>query len=193
MWEYQGVLLIGGRSLRMGSPKSLLAHGSSNLAVFLCDLLTRVTGRSPMLLGEGPFEGPELARIPDREAGAGPLSAILGLYDALPHRSFLVLATDLYALNRDALTWLLEEVANTNRPVVWPRFPGRPFGEPLAAIYSPEARPILERRWAEGERSLRRVFDDQQRHEPLIPASFRLAFQGVNTPEELARLKTELA
>ena len=187
------VLLIGGASRRMGHPKSLLERDGIPVGLYLCRLLEAVTGRVPVLSGQGSI-GPETdryQRINDREPGAGPLSALLGLYDHLPDCDFLVLATDMPAMDSDALAWLIDQAESTTRPAIWPRFSQRPFGEPLAACYRMAAGPLLQDAWSRGVRSLKRSLREEQRSEPVIPASLERAFANVNTPEQWALLRNE--
>jgi len=184
-------LLVGGRSRRMGRDKALLRMDGCALGARLVRLLTDCVGVSPVLSGDGPA-GPgteTLLRVPDREPGAGPLSALLGLFDRFPGRDFLALAVDLPAMSAPALNWLLERAAVATRPAVWPRLPGRPFGEPLASVYRAAAAPLLENRWRAGERSLKRALGPEEREEPLPPEALQAAFVNVNTPGEWAALK----
>ena len=141
-----GALLIGGRSERMGRPKSEMALGDTTWGHYLCELLRKVTGEEPVLVGEGSIgEGDvDYPSIPDREPGQGPLSALLGLYQAFPETDFLVLATDLPGMQAKALRWLMGEVEANQHLAIWPRFPDRDVGEPLAAFYRATAKPTLE-------------------------------------------------
>ncbi len=190
----KAALLIGGKSLRMGECKSLLPFGDTTLGHHLCGLLEQVTGTPPLLSGTGGI-GPEcdvLERVPDRETSAGPLSAVLGLFDRYPQWDFLVLATDLIAMNQAALLWLLEMANHTEQPTVWPRLPDRPFGEPLAAVYKRHAFSFLNAAWLDGIRGLKGALAGSHREQPLIPEHLRFAFTNVNHPEELAAARARM-
>ena len=145
----QGALLIGGRSSRMGRPKSRIPLGDTTWGRYLCELLRKITSLDPVLVGEGSIgdDDTTFIRIPDLEAGAGPLSGMLGLYKAFPEDDFLVLATDLPNLHTKALQWLCDQTQQTDKAVIWPRFPDRERGEPLAAYYRAAAKPILQASW----------------------------------------------
>ncbi len=181
-----GALLVGGDSRRMGQSKALLPVAGTTLGLYLARLLERTLGAPPILVGEGPIsmEGETRLRAKDRIAGGGPLSALLGLFDSFPGRDFLALAVDLPAMSQAALRWLAAQGAETNRPAVWPRLPGRPFGEPLAAIYRVSAAAALDRRWRDGERSLKRALLPEERFEPPAPPELAPAFVNINRPEE---------
>jgi molybdopterin-guanine dinucleotide biosynthesis protein A len=185
-----GALLIGGVSRRMGSPKAMLDRDGVPLGVYLAELLADSLGTAPLLVGQGPFPHERYQRVADRELGGGPLSAVVGLIDAFPGEDFLVLATDLYAMNSRALSWLLGRQPEPGHLAIWPRFPDRDVGEPLAAVYRAAAGPVLTRYWTAGNRALIRGLTPEQRSEPVIPESHRLAFTNVNDPQSLARIKS---
>ena len=152
--ELQGALLIGGRSRRMGRPKSQIPFNGTTWGKFLCELLQEVTGKAPFLLGEGSIgAGDDLyRRVPDRELGAGPLSGLLGFFDVCRDKDLLLLATDMPLLNADALRWLINQGKESSCSAIWPRFSDREFGEPLAAIYRQSAQKALESAWFRGLR-----------------------------------------
>ena len=187
----RGALLIGGLSRRMGFPKALLPRGTGSLGAFLCELLASATGTEPVLVGRGSIgsSAPAYERVPDLVAGAGPLAAILGLFHHGPETDWLVLATDLAAMNREALDWLCSQTENTAAAAIWPRLPDRPFGEPLAAVYRKTAFPLLESYWHREGRALKGALTPGQRYEPEIPALLRPAFANANTPRELERIQ----
>ena len=188
--QLQGALLIGGQSSRMGRPKSRIPLGDTTWGRYLCELLRKVTQSDPVLVGEGSIGDDDAAftRIADIEAGAGPLSAMLGLYRAFPQHDFLVLATDLPNLNAKALNWLIDQAQQTEQAVVWPRFPDVERGEPLAAYYRANAHPLLQAAWDKGTRGLIKGLDPKNRHEPVIPDTLLACFDNFNKPEDLARL-----
>ncbi len=169
----------------MGSPKALIPVGQTTLGLHLCQLLKETLGCDPFLLGDGPMGDSTLQRIPDREPGAGPLSALLGWFDCFPHKDVLLLACDMISMNGPALKWLVGQHRCLQAAALLPRFPDRPFGEPTAAIYTSAARPLLEACWLEGRRGLHRSVPEDRRSQPIIPEMHRVAFKGVNKPQEL--------
>jgi len=188
-------LLIGGRSRRMGSAKALLRRGPTTLGAYLFDLLARRLNRPPLVVGQGELDlaGTHFQRIPDREPGAGPLSAVLGLFDHNPEAVYLVLPVDLYAMDASELDWLIGEHDAGSKVAVRPLMPGRPHGEPLPAIYCAAARAALETSWKRGERGLAASLPGEMVHEPQIPKEHIRALTGVNRPEELAALRQAMA
>jgi molybdopterin-guanine dinucleotide biosynthesis protein A len=150
-----GVLLAGGRGLRLGQPvpKALVTVGGRTL-------FERALGTLEEVCDEIVVTAPRQIELPDvhgirRErlfdAGKGPLAAIV---EALEHRSYsraLVLGVDFPLLLSPALRAILDLLA-AERPVVVPAPAGRL--QPLAAAYSPPAAKALAEAHGEGERSL---------------------------------------
>ncbi len=190
-----GALLIGGGSTRMGRPKQLLPLKGTTSGAYLCRLLYQVTGQAPLLVGKGSIgkETGNYRRVLDREPGAGPLSAVLGLFDESDEKgtTFLVLATDLLAMNAPALGWLLQQRPPKPNLVTWPQLPGRSHGEPLAGLYLSAAAGMLERAWSDGERSLHRALPKNRIYQPLIPLIYRPAFTNVNQPKDFKAILGE--
>jgi molybdopterin-guanine dinucleotide biosynthesis protein A len=189
-----GALLIGGRSHRMGTPKALLARGDTTLGVYLFQLLESRLREPPLVVGNGALGMAEesFVRLADREPGAGPLSAVLGLFDADPQRDYLVLPSDLYALDIAALDWLIAQRGVGGRVAVRPLLPDRPYGEPLPAIYSAASRPLLEASWSRGERSLAAALGGEHVYEPPLPGNHLRALTNVNRPRDLQALKAAM-
>ncbi len=184
--NWQGIVLVGGASRRMGRPKALISREGTSQAVYLATLLEATLASPTWFVGD--LTGLPLAScLPDREPGAGPLSALLGAYDAMPDANLVVIACDMFRFNQAALDWLLQW-CHCEASAVWPRLPGRPFGEPLAALYRQQARPVLQAAWQSGERAINRALDQTLRVDPLLPLCLVPAFSGANTPEELHAL-----
>lgn len=182
--HWQGVVLVGGASRRMGRPKAGITRDGRTQGACLVSTLTQELKRPAWISGEG-IAGVEAHRVADREAGAGPLSAILGLFDEQV-QDYVVLASDLFAFDTAALTWLLEMGEQLAQPALWPLLPGRKFGEPLAALYRRDALPYLSASWHEGNRSMKRALPSEAVWMPEVPASLVQNFRGANTPQQLA-------
>ena len=187
-----GVLMIGGASRRMGSPKQLLPREGQPLGLVLATLLGRHCTRV-VISGAGPWpEAQPYTRVADREPGAGPLSGLLGVVDALGRQPLMVLATDMAAMDGAALAWLAarsDELGTAS--ACRPRFPERELGEPLAALYLPDAVDHWERAWSLGQRSPIRAVPLEACYQPIIPEHFREQFGNANTPEQWRRLSRE--
>ena len=189
---------MGGRSRRMGQSKSLLPRGNTTLGLYLFELMNQVLEVPTLVVGMGDLGKPVPAqqRIADRVSGAGPLAGLLGLFDGTRgfvtdsnNRGFLVLATDLIAMDEASLNWLVQQVHRCSKAVLWPRFPERKMGEPLAGFYHQSAYALLQAAWDRGIRSLKEAVPQNHRWEPVIPQGFRRHFINVNHPHQLADYK----
>lgn len=184
----QGVLLCGGLSSRMGEPKGLLPLHGTTTGLYLGGLLADVCGCPPLLAGAGPVgEIPaDWRRLDDPPKVRGPLAGLLAVHLVRPVRPLLVLAVDLVAMNQEALRWLIDQFSRCDRHhlALWPHLPKRPFGEPLAAVYRPDALAAMHQAWLQGEIAVHRSLARDLRFEPEVPADLQGAFTGVNTPEE---------
>jgi molybdenum cofactor guanylyltransferase len=141
-----GVVLVGGRSLRMGTPKAALEwHGSTLLRRTLGVLARSVDG--PLVVVRAPDQPlpevpPQVDVVEDPEEGLGPLQGIAAGLAALAARAqaAFVCSTDLPFLHpafvRRVLTALTQDL-----DVVLPVARGYP--QPLAAAYRVTLAPLV--------------------------------------------------
>lgn len=171
----------------MGIAKSLLNKGSTTLGCHLANLLASALNDPPILAGNGPIAPPweAVAKLKDDPEIDGPLGGFVALNRAYPETAFIALAVDLYFWDKPALDWLLFQAAKAPELALWPKHPGRPFGEPLAAYYSPASIRAMAAAGQAGERALHRALPESLRREPEIPLGHQLAFRNVNRPEDL--------
>jgi len=185
---FAGVLL-GGASSRMGRPKQLLELGGRT---FLERVVGAVSGTATevVLLGAGelPAACSGLARLPDPPDLAGPLAGLLAAQRWAPQATWLIAACDLPLLDGDAVAWLLGQ----RTPGRWAVLPRTADGrlEPLAAVYEPQARPLLEGLAARGVVAPRRIAEHAKVATPQIPGSVERALRNVNTSTDLGALVT---
>jgi molybdopterin-guanine dinucleotide biosynthesis protein A len=143
-----GIVLAGGRSSRMGTPKAALEwHGST--------LLRRITGLvargidGPVVVVRAP--GQELPALPatvevvdDAREGRGPLQGLAAGLAALEDRAEVAYASSTDApLLHPAFVRRIVGALDADLDVVLPRAGG--FPHPLAAAYRTSLRPLVER------------------------------------------------
>ncbi|MEL0276081.1 MAG: molybdopterin-guanine dinucleotide biosynthesis protein MobB [Deltaproteobacteria bacterium] len=194
----KGVVLVGGKSTRMGQPKAWLPCNGSPMALQLAKLLEDLLGENQVFFGGEPPPFPanlpvaqrqELERyavISDRVGGFGPWGGLLGLWEAEPKTSWLVLGCDYPRLTIDALSWLLSQ-----------RDPLRPATlachqdgllETMVGIYEPAFRYLLEGAWLDGGKRMNRRMQQWPLHTLQLPQSLQSCWQGINTPSDLELL-----
>lgn len=178
-----GLVLIGGRSRRMGTDKAFLDyHGQSQLEIgvnllgdFCAD--TFISKRADQKVPKRFVS----AVINDEVEGGGPLAGILSAFRTRKDCAWLVIACDLPYLNKEAVRYLIERrrsehLATAYRSV----YTGDP--EPLCAVYEPEIFGILETAFAQGEKCPRRILARQDVF--LIDPPDRQWLENINTPQE---------
>ncbi len=182
-----GGLLVGGASVRMGTPKQFLElRGRPLVAAVAEALAARLPGVT--LLGAGPVP-PALAalrRLADPPGLAGPLAGMLVAMRSAPASAWLFAACDMPAVTPAAVSWLLGQ----RRPGRWAVIPRLAHGpEPLLAVYEPQACPLLEDLAARGRAAPRRLVDHPMVATPEPPAALLPCFRNVNSAADLAGLE----
>jgi molybdenum cofactor guanylyltransferase len=158
-----GIVLAGGRSSRMGTPKAALEwHGST--------LLRRVTGivargaGGPVVVVRAPGQPlpalpPTIEVVEDAREGRGPLQGLAAGLAALDGRAQVayVSSTDAPLLHPSFVQRVLGAIGD-DVDVVLPRAGG--FLHPLAAAYRTTLRPLVERLLAEDRLRPAFLFDE---------------------------------
>lgn len=137
-------LLVGGKSTRMGRPKSLLRSAGRSWAEAVHAALA-ASVPDVFLLGDGPVSAelsglPRLLDVPDR---AGPLAGMVGAMRWRPDAAWVFAACDMPLLDAESIAWLLSH-RESGVWAVMPRRPGFRRVEPLGAWYGPRIRSMME-------------------------------------------------
>ena len=189
-----GVILAGGASRRFGTPKALALVGGRRIVDRVLDALGAVVPEVVVSANDPePYGGLELAVIPDRHAGIGPLG---GIHAALLHAvergwpGALVVACDLPYVTAGVLRLVVRRARVSPADAVAPESHGRRGVEPLCAFYSVDCIPIVEAMIAEGESRAHRLLE-RVRTDRIPLAGIRavgdphLLFHNVNTVTDL--------
>ena len=140
-----GGLLIGGKSLRMGSPKQLLQVGGRPLAAIAADALAAGMGADrTVILGTGVLPEALLAlpRLPDSPGFAGPGAGLIAAHRWAPEAAWIVAACDHPWLRAEHVGWLAAQRQPGRRAVIPMQSDGHPC--PMLALYEPQALEALE-------------------------------------------------
>ncbi|MBK1817556.1 NTP transferase domain-containing protein [Luteolibacter yonseiensis] len=182
-----GLVLAGGRSTRMGVDKAELVHPDGRTLAARCRDLLREAGCDRVVISlrheqEIPagLDGEEIVRDPEGSDG-GPMAGILSGMRLSPSDDWLVVACDLPRLDVATLVNLVARKTPEEKFLAYrSEFDGLP--EPLCALYSHTALPILEQAEADGFRHPRKIL---MHHgcRLLEPATPR-ALDNANTPED---------
>lgn len=186
-----GLVLMGGRSRRMGEDKALLDYKGRPQALQAAhDLLAlcRDVHLSMRADQEIPLP-PGMSRLVDRFLDFGPLGGILSAFEAAPRSAWLVVACDMPMLGPDTLQKLVEG-RNPWKAATALRDPAKSFPEPLAAIWEPKCRQILLQGLAVGIRCPRRNLERMDIRQ--IPLENVESLSNANDPQERGRLLARL-
>lgn len=183
------VILIGGKSSRMGTPKHLIrdAEGRTWLERTLAVLQPMVDG---LVLAGGGCLPPSLEGTPrllDLPGVAGPMTGILAAMRWQPLASWLVMACDMPLISEAAARWLLAG----RRPGCWGRVPIAAASdrlEPLFAWYDFRAAHLFEEQLHGGNWRLSEAAAHHRLEHPVIPTGLADAWVNINTPQQLAAL-----
>jgi molybdopterin-guanine dinucleotide biosynthesis protein A len=201
-----GVILTGGKSSRMGSPKALLLFDGEPLVVHVARALNRlfpevVVVAAPgqqflelsSLLSSQPNQPnklyepnkPEIALVRDEVAYQGPVGGIYYGLRAARSEVCFVTSCDVPFLNAALVSYLLSQISDCD--VVVPYWQERL--QPLCAVYRKSVAPLLKDQLKRGE--LRPIFlYEKVRTRKITEEEIRrfdpegLSFFNMNSPEE---------
>ena len=181
------LVLTGGKSTRMGTPKAELVYRPDGRSE-----RERLLAACREIVGDRVYESVATARpeqaanvLADRFVGTGPLGAIATALQHDPDAAWLVVACDLPFLEAANLRRLVDH----RRPSAYAtayRLPEERFPEPLVAIYEPKAYPRLLSFLGLGYACPRKVLINSEVE--IVVAESAQAFANVNTPEERAEV-----
>jgi molybdenum cofactor guanylyltransferase len=185
------LLLAGGDSRRMGSPKALLPVGGTTLVEWLAARLAPgfahllVAARDPAQLPPG--LRPHVVR--DLHRGAGPLAGVEAGLAATPHDTVVAVACDMPAVTAELARRLVGEAAGDGVDAAVPRVGGRP--EPACAAYRRSAAGPIASALAAGH--LRAADALAELRVRWLEGEDPALFANLNTPEDYRRFLDQLA
>jgi molybdenum cofactor guanylyltransferase len=158
-----GVVLAGGRSSRMGTPKAALEWHGSTLLRRTIGILARVTDGPVIVVRAAgqplPALPPDVEVVDDPREGKGPVQGIAAGLTALAGRADLafISSTDMPFLHPAFVRRVLravEDGADVGLPIA------RGYPQPLAAAYRTTLAPVAERLVADGRLRPAFLFDE---------------------------------
>lgn len=186
-----GLVLAGGKSVRMGLDKSFINWHGKQQRYHIADMLKAYCNEVfiSCRIEQQPEIDSNYQSLPDTFIGLGPYGAILSGFRQSPDAAWLVLASDLPLMDEQTLQYL---VNNRNPSSVATAFksPQNEFPEPLIAIWEPKSYPMLLSFLAQGYSCPRKVLINSDC--TLLSAPNPDALTNVNTPDEMERIKNML-
>lgn len=184
--EIDGLVLIGGKSSRMGTDKSKLKYYGKDHSIHLADLLKNKTVDTYLSVRDSKDYAYPV--IKDRFIDLGPFGAICSAFLKNPNKAYFVLATDLPYINEDLISLLIKN-RDTSKVATTVKGKSKEFPEPLITIWEPRAYPILLSYLAQGISCPRKVLINSD--VKVIEVADKL-IANVNTPEEYSHIKNTL-
>ena len=180
----KGLVLIGGKSQRMGRDKSGLAYHGKPQALYAYELLEKCCEQTFLSCREEQTLEAELQNLPqihDAYNGIGPMGGILSAMEKDQHAAWLILACDLPFLSQKTLQQLVNKRDPTQKATCFLNLE-KGWKEPLCAIWEPQSRDNLLQGLNEQKYCPRRQLKHMNTKD-LTPESEK-ALENVNTPEE---------
>ena len=195
----KGLVLVGGKSTRMGTDKSELNYFGKPQKVIAKELLqnnnletyysVRAYSQKNGLKNQTVISSEvEKSEIPDAFYNLGPFGGICSAFQKDPNSAWLVLAIDVPYVNDDLIKLLLQQ-RNPSKTATAIKGKNKEFVEPLITIYEPKAYPILLQYLAQGYSCPRKMLINSDIEIVEIDDDL---IRNVNTPEEFEMIKKEL-
>ncbi len=182
-----GLVLAGGRSIRMGRDKGAIAWHGKPQREHLAELMQNICNEvfiscRPEQVNEMESAYPTL---PDTFSELGPYGAILSAFRQNPNCAWLVVACDLPLIDRDTLDFLLKN-RQPYRVATAFESPFDKMPEPLIALWEPKSYAVLLSFLAQGYSCPRKVLLNSDAL--ILQAPNPKMLTNVNTPEELVKV-----
>jgi len=184
----KGLVLVGGKSTRMGKDKSQLNYFGKPQKEVAKELLENHNLETFYSVKDFSTSLEMTSEIKDTFLNLGPFGGICSAFQKDPNTAWLVLATDVPFVN-DELIKLLLEKRNPSKVTTTIKGKGKEFVEPLITIYEPKAYPILLQYLAQGYSCPRKVLINSDVEIVEVNDDF---IRNVNTPEEFENAKNEI-
>ncbi len=182
-----GLVLAGGKSVRMGFDKSIIEWHGKEQRDFMADTLKEIC--DDVFISCRADQQQEInsyKTIADTFTGLGPYGAILSAFRENPDAAWLVTASDLPLLDKATLQYL-KDYRNVSAVATTFESPHDGLPEPLITIWEPKAYPILLSFLAQGYSCPRKVL--RNNNVEIIKAQHPQKLMNVNTEEELIKAK----
>ena len=181
----KGLVLTGGKSIRMGTDTSELNYHGKPQKEFIKKLLEKEGLKTYYSVQTNNNKEEE---IHDVFLNLGPFGGICSAFQKDPNSAWMVLATDLPFVDENLVKLLLEK-RNPAKVATAIKGKGKQFPEPLITIYEPKSYPVLLQYLAQGYSCPRKMLINSEVE--IVEVNDNL-IRNINTPEEYTEAKKEL-
>ncbi|NLV97233.1 MAG: molybdenum cofactor guanylyltransferase [Desulfovibrionales bacterium] len=189
-----GVVLAGGKSVRLGQDKTRIMHNGQSLLERAVTLLGHYCSGVYVSCRHTTTVPPAISTIVDTTQRVGPLGGIITCLKKI-NAPILVLACDLPFMQGYFLEKLIQ--ARILRPkhcvlTTWQELETG-FIQTLVSIYEPAALPLLEQGLIQKKYKINALIPQALRHILTYPTSENQVFFNVNRPQDLHLLQQDQA
>jgi molybdopterin-guanine dinucleotide biosynthesis protein A len=181
----KGLVLVGGKSTRMGQDKSELNYFGKPQKEFAKELLENNKLETFYSVEHSSGNNQEIS---DKFYNLGPFGGICSAFQKDPNSAWFVLATDVPFVNEAVIKLVLKH-RNSSKVATAIKGKNKDFPEPLITIYEPKAYPILLQYLAQGYSCPRKMLINSDVEIVEIEDDF---IRNINTPEEFEVAKKEI-
>jgi molybdopterin-guanine dinucleotide biosynthesis protein A len=154
--KLNGLVLAGGKSVRMGKDKGALDYHGKPQREFMADMLSQFCEKTYISVRENQGVESEYELLEDTFVGLGPFGAIASAMRKNPNTAWLVVACDLPLLDEKTLQFLVENrTASKVATAIYN--PETDFPEPLITIWEPRSYQVMLNFLAQGYSCPRKV------------------------------------
>lgn len=186
--QLNGLVLAGGKSLRMGNPKDKINWHGKEQRYYAADLLAPFCENVFISCRQDQLEhfDTDYNALTDTFLNMGPFGGILSALRAQRDKAWLVVACDLPLLDKNSLEFLIRS-RDAEKAATTYESPFDSLPEPLITIWEPKSYPLLLNFLGLGNTCPRKVLmnSDTLILKPNNPD----ALMNVNTPEEMTKAK----
>lgn len=184
-----GLVLAGGKSLRMGQDKSVMHWHGKEQRYYMADLLKKVCADVYISCREEQKDDIDknYKTLIDNYTGAGPLIGILSAFKAHPDVAWLVTACDLPLLDLHTLQYLVHN-RDANGIATTFKSPHDGLPEPLITIWEPAAFEKLQSHITDGYTCPRKALIRNESNVKILIAPNPDALINANTPEDVKKV-----
>lgn len=181
----KGLVLVGGKSTRMGTDKSQLDYHGKPQKEHVKELLESNNIETFYSVESNTNKTEE---IHDAFINLGPFGGICSAFQKDPNSAWLVLATDVPFVNSELIELLLQK-RNSSKLATTIKGKNKEFPEPLITIYEPKAYTKLLQYLAQGYSCPRKMLINSDVE--IIEVDDNL-IRNINTPKEFEIAKKEI-
>ncbi len=180
-----GIILAGGKSLRMGSDKGLIPYKGKPMISYSIDLLSKFCGRLLLSSSSDIYDSFGLERIPDIIQNSGPIVGLLSCLRVSKTNINFCLPCDTPGIPSEVIGYLLKEAFNNPGKCI---IPLTPMPEPLIAVYPTGVASLLETLITSNEYRMTKIFEQfPVKYIPLekFPSGNKDIFLNINTKNDI--------